>query len=110
MRKVSYRTAANAAIFLVLWFGMGVIFLWTPVPGALGIGAELFVVWMMLSFLILAGTGVVFVLAAYNAAFPPGPPSAATAPQARPARRARPDARSSAEGSSSRPTGGPGWP
>jgi hypothetical protein len=71
MRRVTYRTAANAAIFFALWTVIGVVFLWTPIPGALGIRGELFVAWVMLTFLILFAVGVVFLAAAYNAAFPP---------------------------------------
>jgi hypothetical protein len=104
MRRVNYRTAANAAIFLVLWLVMGVIFLWTPIPGALGISADLFVVWMALSFLILFGTGVVFVLAAYNAAFPPG---RATPPAGRPAATPAPQRPATSSHRDARPAGRP---
>ncbi|MEX2246557.1 MAG: hypothetical protein WEC75_07705 [Dehalococcoidia bacterium] len=71
MRRISYRTAGNALLFLLLWVVIGLLFLWTPVPGALGIRGQLLVVWVLLSFGITGVTGAIMVLGAFNSAFPP---------------------------------------
>ena len=80
MRSVSYRTAAFAFIFTSLWFIIGLLLLWSPIPGALGIHGEMFVAWLLLFFVILAGSGITLILASINGAFPPNrpPPRRAT--------------------------------
>jgi|SRR5690348_6790997 hypothetical protein len=71
MRSVTYRTAAFAFIFTSLWFIIGLLLLWSPIPAALGIHSEMLVAWLLLFFLILAGSGVTLILASINGAFPP---------------------------------------
>lgn len=125
MRQISYRTAINAFAFTGLWFAIGGITLWSPIPGALGIAAPMFTAWLLLLFAMLALAGGMLTVAALNAAFPleekrQRPPawtkqprpvrsdSAQTpiwAPPARPAAPARPPAKASSE-SRGRTTGG----
>ena len=84
--QTTYRTAANLFLFLGLWFAIGAIVLLSPIPGALGIGSELFTVWLILFFIIMAVAGGALVAASVNAArsTPRGP-----SPQPAPAVRAR---------------------
>ena len=70
LRRITYRTAANAFIFTGLWFLIGAMLLWSPVPGALGIRGEMFGAWVLLFFVMLAGAGSALTLAAINGAFP----------------------------------------
>jgi hypothetical protein len=96
-RQITYRTAANLFLFLGLWFAIGGIALLSPIPGALGIGRDLFSVWLILFFIIMAVAGGALVAASVNAArSTPRGPSPRTAPAARtPAGEAaspRPDA------------------
>ena len=78
MRRISYRTAANAFIFTALWLLIGALTLWSPVPGALGIAGGMFTAWLLLFFAALALAGALLTMAALNAAFPP---SAASPPR-----------------------------
>ncbi|HYM15246.1 MAG TPA: hypothetical protein VEZ14_06775 [Dehalococcoidia bacterium] len=71
LRRISYRSAATVFVFTGLWFVFGLFVLWTPVPGALGIGGQLFAVWLVLFLLILAGSGLTLFFAALNGIFPP---------------------------------------
>ena len=71
LRSISYPYAVNAFIFTALWFLIGAIVLWSPLPGALGIGGEMFGAWVVLFFLLLAVAGSLLTIAALNAAFPP---------------------------------------
>jgi hypothetical protein len=73
LRGVTYRTAATAAIFLALWFLIGFVVLRSPLPGWLGIGNAFFSAWLLLFFACMALTGIIFIAAAGNAAFPPRP-------------------------------------
>ena len=73
LRRINYRTAANAFIFTALWFVIGAIALWSPVPGALGIAGEMFAAWLVLFFVIMSAAGSLLTVAALNAAFPPQP-------------------------------------
>lgn len=73
LRRIDYRHAINAFVFTALWFLIGAIATWSPVPGALGIAGEMFAAWLMLFFLILAVAGSLLTVAALNAAFPPQP-------------------------------------
>jgi len=75
MRSVTYRQAFNAFLFTGLWFAFGAIVLWSPLPGALGIGGEMFAAWVLLFFGALAVSGVLLTLAALNGAFPRRPSS-----------------------------------
>jgi hypothetical protein len=73
LRRIDYRTAANAFIFTGLWFAIGAIILWSPLPDALGIGGPMFGAWLILFFLALMVAGSLLTVAALNAAFPPHP-------------------------------------
>lgn len=75
MRSVSYRSALTAFIFTGLWFAAGAFVLWTPIPGVLGIGPEMFAVWLVLFLLTLGVSGILLTLAALSAALatPTGP-------------------------------------
>jgi hypothetical protein len=103
-RRVSYRTAVTAFVFTGLWFMLGLMLLFTPIPGALGIRGEMFVAWLMLFFATLALSGLTLVIAAINGIFPRNvrAPSAAEAlwgaPQLEnPSMPRRPASRSSAQ-------------
>ena len=79
IRKIDYRFAANAFIFCALWFLIGAILLLSPLPGKLGIGGEMFAVWLVLFFLAMASAGSLLTVASLNTLFPPHsrtPPSA----------------------------------
>ncbi len=71
LRRVTYRTAANAFVFASLWFLIGIFLLWTPAPSALDIRGQFFIVWLLLFFVILGGAGGALILASFNSAFPP---------------------------------------
>ncbi len=70
MRRIGYRTVVNAFAFTGLWFVLGLVLLWTPVPHALGIRGQMFVAWLMLFFAMLAVAGLMLMLAALNGMFP----------------------------------------
>ena len=88
IRQIDYRLATNAFVFTGLWFVIGAIVLWSPVPGALGIGGGMFAAWVVLFFLALAGAGSLLTIASLNEAFPPrsqAPPAgSARVPRAAP--------------------------
>jgi hypothetical protein len=96
LRRVTYRQAAIALVFTSLWFVLGFLLLWSPVPGALRIHSMLFAVWLLLFFVLLGFDGATMMLASMNGLFPPRAPRraryAGTPSQAHqaPARRARP--------------------
>jgi len=95
--QITYRTAANLFLFLGLWFAIGAVVLLSPIPGALGIGRELFTVWLILFFIIMAVAGGALSAASVNAARnTPREPSPRMAPAVRTpaseAASARPDA------------------
>ena len=73
LRRINYRHAINAFVFTALWFAIGAIVLWSPVPGALGIAGEMFAAWLVLFFVIMSAAGSLLTVAALNAAFPPQP-------------------------------------
>ncbi len=85
LRRINYRTAVNAFVFTALWFAIGAIVLWSPVPGALGIAGEMFAAWLMLFFIIMSVAGSLLTVAALNAVFPP-PPAAPQRDRAMPER------------------------
>ena len=75
----------TAFVFTGLWFVIGLLLLWSPIPSALGIGGQLFVAWLTLWLLMLAGSGAMLTLASFNGIFPtqslrsgPKPPRHAT--------------------------------
>src|SRR5437773_11511500 len=70
MRRVSYRTAAFAFIFTSLWFIIGLLVLWSPIPSAMGIHSQMLVAWLLLFFVILGASGATLIVASINAAFP----------------------------------------
>lgn len=72
LRRMSYRSAGMAFLFAALWFVLGLMFVVSPIPGALGIGGQVFVAWFMLFLIALAGAGASLTLAAINGIFPPG--------------------------------------
>lgn len=88
LRQITYRTAINAFIFTSLWFAIGGIALWSPIPEALGIASPMFTAWLLLLFAILALAGGALTMAALNAAFPPSdrrdPPASPDARRAPP--------------------------
>ena len=73
LRRINYRHAATAFVFTALWFVIGAIVLWSPMPGALGIAGEMFAAWLVLFFVIMSVAGSLLTVAALNAAFPPQP-------------------------------------
>ena len=75
LRRIDYRHAVNGFVFTGLWFVIGAIALWSPIPRALGIAGEMFAAWLMLFFVILSVAGSVLTIAALNAAFPAEPAS-----------------------------------
>jgi hypothetical protein len=81
LRSLTYRSAANAGLFLGLWFVIGVLVLLSPVPGWLGIAGAFFTAWLLLLFVIMASTGLIWIAAAFNAAFPPRPRGAPPRPR-----------------------------
>ena len=70
LRTIDHVLPRNAFIFAALWFIIGAIMLWSPIPGELGIGAELFAVWLVLFFLALAAAGSLLTIASLNTLFP----------------------------------------
>ena len=79
IRRVSYRSAVTAFVFAGLWFLLGLLLLWSPIPGALGIRGNMVMAWLFLFLIILAGSGATLTLASYNGIFPPTEPSASAA-------------------------------
>lgn len=75
MRRVTYRSALTAFVFTGLWFVLGLLLLWSPIPGSLGIRAEMLATWLVLFLLILASAGAMLTLASYNDMFPPAEPA-----------------------------------
>ena len=78
IRQIDYRLALNAFVFTGLWFVIGAVLLWSPIPGALGIGGSMFGAWLVLFFLAMAAAGSLLTIASLNAVFPPreaAPPS-----------------------------------
>jgi hypothetical protein len=72
LRSVSYRLAVQLFVFTGLWLAIGMVVLWSPVPGALGIEGGFFVLWLLLFFALLAISGGALTLAGLNGAFPSG--------------------------------------
>ena len=97
LRSVRYRQAAIAFVFTSLWFVLGFLLLWSPLPRALGIHSMMLAAWLLFFFVLLAFDGVVLMLASLNSAFPPpspaGPAMPGRQPQRRRARRAGPRAK-----------------
>ena len=95
LRSVRYRQAAIAFVFTSLWFVLGFLLLWSPLPRALGIHSMMLAAWLLFFFVLLAIDGVVLMLASLNSAFPPSGrrraryAGAAAAPPPRRAARAR---------------------
>lgn len=71
VRTIGYRAAVTAFVFTALWLVFGLLLFSTPIPHALGIGAEFFTVWLLLFFVILAASGAMLVIAAFNGIFVP---------------------------------------
>ena len=71
IRRISYRTAVTAFVFTALWFVLGLLLLWSPIPSALGIRGQMLVSWLVLFLLILAGSGATLTIASLNGIFPP---------------------------------------
>ena len=72
MRRLRYRHAAISLVFTSLWFVLGFILLWSPIPGALHIHSMMLGAWLLLFFAMLAISGLVLMAASFNGAFPPG--------------------------------------
>jgi hypothetical protein len=70
MRQIGYRAAVTAFVFTGLWFIFGILLLWSPLPGVLGIRGQLFPVWLLLFLAMLAGSGATLVVASFNGVFP----------------------------------------
>jgi hypothetical protein len=70
VRAITYRLAGTAFVFAALWFVIGAIVLWSPLPGSMGIAGPMFAAWFVLFFLALAIAGSLLTIAALNAAFP----------------------------------------
>jgi hypothetical protein len=86
VRAISYRIAGTAFVFAALWFMIGAIVLWTPLPGSMGIAGQMFAAWFVLFFLALAIAGSLLTIAALNAAFPPRAAAASPRTRVSPAR------------------------
>lgn len=71
LRRISYRSAATAFVFTGLWFVIGLLLLLSPIPGALGIGRQMFAAWLVAFLLALGASGAALFLAAVNGIFPP---------------------------------------
>jgi hypothetical protein len=71
IRRISYRSAITAFVFTGLWFVLGLLLLWSPIPSALGIRGHMFIAWLALFLLILAGSGAMLTMASINGIFPP---------------------------------------
>ncbi len=86
MRRLTYRHALTAFFFAGSWFVLGVLLLLSPLPGALGIVADLFQAWLLLFFLALGISGAMLTMAACNGIFPPvlRPPTNRRPPSKRP--------------------------
>lgn len=70
IRRISYRSAATAFVFTGLWFVLGLLLLWSPIPSALGIRGQMLVAWLLLFLMILAGSGAMLTLASINGIVP----------------------------------------
>jgi hypothetical protein len=81
LRRVGYRSAATVFVFAGLWFVLGLVALVSGVPGALGIGGEMFLAWLFLLMLGVAFAGATLTMAAINGLFPPSEPADATKPK-----------------------------
>lgn len=77
LRLITYRHALTALIFAALWFVLGLVLLFSGIPGNLGIGREMFTAWLLLWFAISAIAGGALTMAAINGIWPPveRPPS-----------------------------------
>jgi len=71
LRRIGYRQAAVTFVFTSLWFVLGFLLLWSPVPRALGIHSALLALWLLLFFGLLAVSGAALIMASFNGAFPP---------------------------------------
>ncbi len=71
IRRISYRTVVTAFVFTALWFVLGLLLLWSPIPSALGIRGQMLVSWLVLFLVILAGSGALLTIASFNGVFPP---------------------------------------
>ena len=70
MRRIGYRAALTAFAFTALWLFFGLLLLSTPVPRTLGIGAEMFVAWVVIFLVTLGCSGLLLFIAALNGIFP----------------------------------------
>ena len=86
IRRISYRSAVTAFVFTGLWFALGLLLLWSPILSALGIRGQMLVAWLLLFFVMLAGSGAMLTIASFNGIFPPderaAPRRAIAAPRA----------------------------
>lgn len=71
IRRITYRSALTAFVFTGLWFVLGLLLLWSPIPGSLGIRGQMLVAWLLLFLLIMAMAGAMLTLASFNGIFPP---------------------------------------
>ena len=94
MRRLSYRNAMYAFVFVGLWTVLGFLFLMTPIPGALGIGGQLISAWILIDILAFGVSGAMLAVAAFNGIFPPVESAPARKPA--PARTGHVDATSQA--------------
>lgn len=69
MGQVSYRSAATAFVFTGLWFVLGIVFLFSPIAGSLGIRAEMFTAWLLLFFVAMGASGAMLLLASLHGLF-----------------------------------------
>lgn len=71
LRLITYRHALTALLFAALWFVLGLVLLFSGLPGSLGIGREMFTAWLLLFFAISAIAGAALTMAAINGIWPP---------------------------------------
>ena len=72
--------------FTGMWFVFGLIVLWSPIPGALGIGSQMLLAWGLIFLVVLGIAGASLTIAAINGIFPPAQPPAARRRAGGPAR------------------------
>jgi len=85
MRRLTYRHAIYAFAFTGLWVVLGLLFLLTPLPDALGIAGQFISVWLVMIFITMGISGLLLTLAAVNGIFPPVARAPARAMSSRPA-------------------------
>jgi hypothetical protein len=82
-RRITYRSAFFGFLVAFLWLVIGGLALLSPIPSALDISWEFFGAWIVLFFLLLAGSGAMLTIASLNG-LTSGPPRPRAQPSAQP--------------------------